>query len=138
MVKMTIKVSLVILLSVAVVLAILSFIDYSYVVGWLVGGIASIGSYILGILLINKMNSKAKTKKLGFWLGFARSWIQMFYHAVIIFASILIDMAAHGNFPFKGGIEDVLSPINFISYFFGIGLIAISTLIAHILIKKRR
>lgn len=65
-IKMTLKVAVVILLAVAVILAALSFINYSYVLGWLVSGIASISSYILGILLINKMQMKGKTKRVGF------------------------------------------------------------------------
>lgn len=137
-VKMTIKVALVIFGIVTVVLAAISFIDYSYLLGWLVGAMASMSSYFLGILLINRMQTKAKTKKSGFWLGFARSWIQMAFHAVIIFVMIIIDMEANGYAPFKGGMDTVLSPINIIAYIFGVGLITLSTLIAHILIKKRR
>lgn len=60
----------------------------------------------------------------------------MAFHAVIIFSVILIDMAANGYAPFKGGMETVLSPINIIAYLFGVALITVSTLIAHILIKK--
>lgn len=125
-----------IFLFVAVVLAIVSFIDYSLVIGWVYGGVASIISWAIGILLIKLTTNKAKRYASGFWLGMGRWFLQMVFHIGMFFVLIIVDQVVHGHAPLAGEMSDLMSPINFYTYIAGLALSGVSTLVAHILKKK--
>lgn len=114
----------------------LAFLDYSLVVGWIFGGAVALTGYNIEILIVNKIFGKSKSKISGFWLGTSRFWIVLAYHAVWIIGVICVNRAFAGEPVFGGSTSSYLAPINLITYAAGIGVIPISTLVAHILQKK--
>ena len=130
------KVAAIVSAIVFIILLTLIPIDYSLSIGWLAGTTTVIVSYSIGILLINKFFKKKKSKSLGFFVGWARFYINLFITAGCFIAVMAIDKSVNGYSLFEGSIESLYKPINIFTYLGGISLIFISTLVAQFLSRK--
>ena len=129
----TFKIALIIFLIFIVIFSSLAFLNYSLIIGFVIGGAAALVGYNLDILIVNKFFDVVKTKKSGFWLGWTRHLIILTYHAVLLIGVIAVNRAAAGEPVFHGTIHSYLTPINLLTYAAGIGIIPISILVTHIL-----
>lgn len=132
----TFKIALIIFISFIVIFSGLAFLNYSLIIGFIIGGAAALLGYSLNILIVNKFFEIVKTKKSGFWLGWARHIIILTYHAVLLIGVIVVNRACAGEPAFHGTINSYLTPINLLTYAAGIGIIPISILVTHILQLK--
>lgn len=111
-------------------------VGYSLSIGWLAGSFSAIMGYSIGILLINKSFEKKKSKSLGFWVGWLRFYINLFFQGVLFIAVVFINKSVNGHTFTGGNTSDMISPINVFTYIGGVSLILISTLVAQFLSRK--
>lgn len=132
------KISLIIYLLVALILGGLAVVNYTLVIGWIVGGAVSLIGFNINILFINSFFKKLKKDKArkGFGLGMQRVTFIGVYHSIMIILVILCNKAINGVPLLSGDRAAFFSPINVITYICGITIITISTLVAHALLYK--
>lgn len=135
--KYILKVSLVFFAIVFLVFAIVSFLDYSLLIGFIVGSSISYLNFVLKVL-INKNFLKSKKK------AFVSIFIYyiFFFALQTIFIILIIFINSYANnlkFFVERSLIVAFKPINIFTYIFGISLIMISTFIANsILYLKNR
>ncbi len=110
-------------------------IDSSWLLGWMVGAPASIISYVFGMLALDLLLKK-KSKRKGVILTYVRLFTTLLLQVGLFIAIIALDKNAHGIGFWGKDIKALLGPINIFTYLGGVGVIALSTFVAHFLKKK--
>ena len=130
------KMSLIIALAGLIVFLALIPINYSLSIGWIAGASVVMLGYLIGVLLIKKFFKKGKSKSLGFWIGWLRFKLSFIFHGGIFISIIAINNVSNGHSFAKGGISDMISPINIFTYIGGVSIIFLSTLVIQFLSRK--
>lgn len=136
-VRKTLITAILITIGIGLILAIVAFINWYWVVGWLSGCLVTIAGFAISVLLLEIAMQKIKTKSLGFWIGWGRTLIHLIWHAAFFIIVILINTTVNQS-PFKmGSFFDFIDPINLFTYLAGLSIIAISIIVMHLFIKRR-
>lgn len=136
-VKKTLQVALIITFAIAWIFVILLFMNWYWLVGWLVGCFVTILAFIISVFLVNLSLKKIKTKTLGFWIGWARTFSHLLIHALFFIVVLWINTSI-SNVPFKvNELIDLVNPVNLFTYLAGLSIITISILIANFLLRRR-
>lgn len=136
-VKKTLLVALIITFGIGWIFVILLFINWFLLVGWLLGCLVTIFAFTISVLLINLSLKKIKTKSLGFWVGWARTFLHLFIHAVFFILVLLINTSINNTaFQIKE-LNDLINPVNLFTYLAGLSVITISMIIVNFLWKRR-
>ena len=119
-----------------IIFSILIIVSYSLLIGWLVGSISVILTYLFSLFIIKILLQK-KEYSYGMFLTFARIIVMYLFHIGIIIGVVAIDKAFHGyGLTEASQMSDVYSPINIFRYLGGVSIVSISTIIAHISFKR--
>ena len=132
------KMSVLLFLIVGLIFLVFISVDYSLIIGWIVGSISILIGYIMGIFLMNIFFNKNKTKFMGFLIGLIKFYVNLFFQSLILILIILINNWVNGYNFMEGNLNDMLYPINIFTYIGGISLIFVSTLIVQITCKNIR
>ncbi|MCC3161026.1 MAG: hypothetical protein K4H23_04900, partial [Mollicutes bacterium PWAP] len=112
--------------------------DWNLIVGFALGGVVSVLSFLLNHSLLRTLFKKQRDKKNAFWLTQIRFYLIITIHLIFIVCVVLLNKWINLNkiSLFEGGINVVSGPINIFTYIGGISIVVASSIVAQFIKRK--